>query len=126
VPHLPLRELVDQWRAEAQILQDNGASGQATVKLRDADELECALRQWGRERLTLDAAAKESGYSYSCLQKALRKGTIPNVGTKGRPRVRRGDLPRKPGLPHDTGPEPDVAGEILLRQHENLAGRKVV
>jgi hypothetical protein len=69
---LPLRELVDQWRAEAQILQDNGASGQATVKLRDADELECALRQWGRERLTLDAAAKESGYSYPFAKAPFR------------------------------------------------------
>ena len=66
------------------------------------------------EALTLEKAAAESGFSYSALEKLIRRGELPNLGQKGRPRVRRGDLPRKPTKP---GPQavgiPDIAEQVL-------------
>ncbi|HEX8726058.1 MAG TPA: hypothetical protein VF737_11785, partial [Gemmatimonadaceae bacterium] len=35
------------------------------------------------------------GYSKDHLRKCVADGTIPNAGSKGRPRIRRGDLPKK-------------------------------
>jgi hypothetical protein len=58
-------------------------------------DLAAALEAHRLELLTLREAADESGYSYSSLEKSVRDGDIPNYGKKGRPRVRRGDLPRK-------------------------------
>src|SRR5438128_1368457 len=44
----------------------------------------------------------------------VRDGTLPNVGKKGAPRVRRGDLPKKPGGSGEPrGGEPDLAGRVL-------------
>ncbi len=77
--------------------------------------MEAALREQALEALTLNEASEESGYSYSALQKMVADGKLPNLGDRNRPRVRRGDLPRKAGqLPR--GPsdgEPDLAGTIL-------------
>jgi hypothetical protein len=47
--------------------------------------------------LTLNEAARISGYSTAHLARLIRDGTIPNAGKARRPRVRCGDLPRKPG-----------------------------
>lgn len=52
------------------------------------------------EALTLEAAERESGYGYSALQKMVADGRLENVGVKGRPRVRRCDLPKKGGTSH--------------------------
>ncbi len=60
------------------------------------------------ETLTLVEAALESSYSTEHLRKMVASGTIPNAGGKGRPRIRRGDVPFKrvtkpgnPGTPED-------------------------
>jgi hypothetical protein len=45
----------------------------------------------------LTEAARESGYSVEYLGRLVRHGMIPNPGKKGSPRIRRCDLPRKPG-----------------------------
>jgi hypothetical protein len=37
------------------------------------------------------------GYSYSHLQALVAEDKIPNIGTKGAPRIRRCDVPMKPG-----------------------------
>ena len=107
--------LTTQWRSQVETLRKLGAGAQAAVLESCAEELEVALREHDLEALTLQGGSKESGYSYSALQKMVAKGKVPNVGDKNRPRVRRGDLPRKAGqLP--TGPsdcEPDLAGTIL-------------
>jgi hypothetical protein len=105
-----LRKLAAEWRTVAGVLDSNGAPAQATVKRRDAEELEKTVRELELEALTLRQAEAESGYSYSCLQKALQSGKIENAGTKGRPRIRRGDLPHKPPTPVVDGP--DIAGRI--------------
>ncbi len=80
-----------------------------------AQELETALRECELEELTLQGAADESGYSYSAIQKKVADGELQNVGDKNRPRVRRGDLPRKGRRPKPKG-EPDLAGRILAHR----------
>lgn len=48
------------------------------------------------EHLTLREGAALSGYSADHLARLIRQGTLPNAGRRGAPRVRRGDLPRRP------------------------------
>ena len=61
------------------------------------EELEEYARRRGEEKLTLDKAAEESGYTADHLSRLVRDGTVPNAGEPGSPRIRRADLPRKPG-----------------------------
>lgn len=108
-------ELASEWTARAAMMRKHGAQAQAAAIEVCAVELQEAVEAWQQEALTLEQAAAESGYSYSTLQQKVAAGDIPNVGGKGRPRVRRFDLPRKaPGRsPTLTGGEPDLAGEVL-------------
>ena len=46
--------------------------------------------------LTLPEAARESGYSVDHLGRMIRQGKLPNAGAPNRPRIRAGDLPRRP------------------------------
>src|SRR5262245_45561888 len=87
--------LADEWRAEAAILRRRGAAVQAEVLEGCAAELEQRGRDRELQALTLEQAAAESGFSYSALEKMVRRGKLANVGRKQAPRIRRGDLPRK-------------------------------
>lgn len=107
-----LDPLAAQWRDEAETLRRRGATTQAVVLESCAEELETVLREHDLQALNLQSASEESGYSYSALQKMVAEGKLPNIGDKNRPRVRRGDLPRKPcRLLRDS--EPDLVGQIL-------------
>ncbi len=68
---------------------------------------------WQTEPLTLEQAARKSGYTLDHLSRLLRDGTLPNVGEPGSPRIRRKDLPRKPG--HAADPASDVDGTVSSR-----------
>jgi hypothetical protein len=61
--------------------------------------------------LDLTQAARECGYSPDALGRMVRAGRIPNLGRPGAPKVRRSDLPRKPGWPdiHPGQPAPSRA-----------------
>jgi hypothetical protein len=50
------------------------------------------------QALSLSEAARISGYSREHLARLVRSASIPNVGAKNRPRIRRKDLPRKPKI----------------------------
>ncbi len=110
-----LTELAARWRKEATLLRRWGAEAHSTVLECCTGELEAALRESELEAVTLQEAAKESGFSYSTIQKKVASGELPNMGTKNCPRVRRGDLPRKAGqLPRrPSDGEPDLAGRVL-------------
>jgi hypothetical protein len=83
------------WRARAELLTRHGA-GEAAATCRElAGELEAALAEAAGELLTLEQAARESGYSDRRLRELLTDGVIPQAGRKGAPRIRRGDLPRR-------------------------------
>jgi hypothetical protein len=60
-----------------------------------ASELQAHLRDTGMELLTLQAAARETGYSADHLGRLIRAGKLENHGREHAPKVRRGDLPRK-------------------------------
>ncbi len=82
-----IRALLDRWKGEAETLRLRGAPAAADALQACARELEEALRQHELESLTVKEAAGETGYSES----QLRRGWY-----KGRDRMPRGALPRKP------------------------------
>ena len=88
------KELAASWRADAETFA-RYASPLSDVCRRHADELDAALRSLQDEALSLAEAASESGYSSDRLRHLVAAGALPNAGEKGRPRVRRGDLPTK-------------------------------
>ncbi len=109
-----LSRITAQWRDEAKILHRRGAEPQAAVIESCAADLEEEGRRFSLEAITLEQAAEESGYSYSALQKMVRDGTVSNVGRKGAPRIRRSDLPKKPGGGKESSKsEPDLADLVL-------------
>ncbi len=74
-----------------------------------AARVEQALRDESEQLLTLPQAAEISGYHPDSLARMVRDGQIPDLrppGSKGMIRIRRGDLPIKPGKPHT--PSADV------------------
>lgn len=119
-----LRALAARWKAEADDLAGRyrDERGAALFRLHAA-ELEEELRAAADEELTLTEAARESGYSADHLRHLVADGAIPNAGKHGRPRIRRGDLPRKPGTPDDAPEATRDARELLrtLRAGESAA-----
>ena len=88
-------DLVAQWRGEAETLERCGHESTGKLIRRLAVEVEEALRDDQDETLTIASAALESSYSTEHLRKMVAAGAIPNAGGKGRPRIRRGDVPLK-------------------------------
>lgn len=85
-----------EWRERAGALEPYAAPAAEAFR-RAAGELDTWLRAWWTELLTLDQAREESGYHRDSLLRYLRDGTVPNMGTADDPRIRRSDLPCKPG-----------------------------
>ncbi len=69
----------------------------AAILSQCATQLDLAAREYEGEELTIPQAAEESGYSRDHLRSLVASGEIPNAGRKGSPRIRRRDLPVKPG-----------------------------
>lgn len=107
----PLDQLAAALRSEAALLRRWGAGSQAVAAEHAAARIEGALTEWSVEDLTVAAAAAESGYSEAHLRRLVAECRIANHGSPGRPRIRRGDLPRKP--PHSSDSEPDLVGDVL-------------
>lgn len=83
------------WRARATELERYAPA--AAQAFRDAaDQLDAALNS-AEESVTLREAAAIGGYSVDALQRMVASGRIANVGRKGRPRIRRAQVPLKPG-----------------------------
>src|SRR3989442_6529704 len=84
-----------------------------------AAKVEQALRAESDELLTLPQASKLSGYHPDSLARMVRDGQIPDLrpqNSNGMIRIRRSDLPIKPGRPHT--PDADVrelASRLLKR-----------
>ena len=68
-------------------------------------DVEAVLGAEQASLLTLREAAARSGYSEEHLGKLIRQGALPNAGRKGSPRVRVGDLPKKPRSTEASGSE---------------------
>jgi hypothetical protein len=111
--------LAERWRERAALMREyNPTSAEANVLHKVAAELEAEARAYALEALTLEAAAEESGYGYSSIQKQIADGLLENVGKKGNPRVRRGDLPTKGARPY-RGERPGIADRILANRRDS-------
>jgi hypothetical protein len=106
--------LVADWRARADQLR-RYAPEVANAWEDAATELEAFARRMESEGLTLSVAAAESGYSASHLSRLVGEGSLLNVGKPHAPRIRRGDLPRKPPKPRSDSVV-DLAGDILRQR----------
>lgn len=107
----PLDDLVDALRAEAALLRCWGAEAQAVAADYVVARIEEAWSEWHAEQLTVAQAAAESGYSEPHLRRLLAESRIENAGSEGRPRIRRGDLPRKHA--RNSAADVDLADEVL-------------
>ena len=111
--------LANRWRARALDVRTwAAAEGSARALEGCADELEAAVREARDETLTLEQAADESGYSKRRLRELLAGGAVPNAGRKGAPRIRRAELPRKPGGIGAGGYNVDADADALIDRME--------
>ena len=97
--------LAGEWYARAEQLTPYAAPAAEAFR-RAAAELEATLHEVENETVSLSEAAAIGGYSYDHLQALIASGEITNVGRKHRPRIRRRDVPIKPGHPLPSPAEP--------------------
>lgn len=91
-------DLLVKWRAEATTMDRRGSMVLGGPLCREfLADLEAVAQVATDELLTVAQAAAESGYSHEHVARMVREGTIPNAGRRRAPRIRRTDLPRKPG-----------------------------
>ena len=117
-----LRDVVDRFRSmRAEYARVSASVDGAKIMDLVLREIEQAETTEATQPLGLSDASRESGYSTAHLSRLLRSGTLPNAGRKGKPLIRIGDLPKRPGTTlTTTGPkryDPDTDAR-------NLAGRK--
>lgn len=110
---IELENLAARWRQDAEILRIRGAGRQATTLESCAEDLTEGIRSWRFTELELADAAKESGLSYSHLQRLVSAGDIPNAGQHGAPLILRKDLPQF--VPRGTDEDPLVDEALQLR-----------
>ena len=118
-------DLPREWRDRADRLRRYSASA-ANAWDDAATELEAALAKWESELLSIRQAAVESGYSEDHLRALVRDGAIPDSrpnGSRGEIRIRRCDLPRKPGLARGLPQrEDDFASRVAAHRKEATHG----
>ena len=114
-----MQDLVTRWRSEADTVERCGHESTGKLIRRLVGELEEALRDDQDETLKLPEAALESGYSLEHLRKMVASGKIPNAGAKGRPLIRRGDLPNGPANPKGRFGSPEDDARSFLSRSGN-------
>lgn len=91
-------QLIARWQARREEWQRLGAQVDGARLCEEVlADFESVLAQEDDVALTLTEAAELSGYSPDHLGRLVRQGTIPNAGRPGAPRIRRRDLPIRPG-----------------------------
>ena len=88
--------LMIRWRERAAALEPY-APNVAHVFRECAAELEAAQREAAVDAVSVAEAAVLSGYTANGIGGMIRRGEIENVGTKRRPKIRRCDIPKRPG-----------------------------
>ena len=94
-PALAIATLPGCWRERAAELRAYGAEPQALALERAAAELEDAIRAERDELLSLDTAARASGFNADHLRRLVRSGKLPAQRRGRRLLFRAGDLPRR-------------------------------
>jgi hypothetical protein len=88
--------LSPQWRARAAEFRRCGA-GESVARAWEcaAEELDEAVRRDSDQVLSVRDAAHEAGYSEEHIRRTLRQNPELNCGRRGKPAIRRANLPRK-------------------------------
>lgn len=115
---MSLGDLTARWLREAETFRRYGDERGAKTCELHAGELEAAIGAARLEALTLEEAAQLGGYSYDRLWHLVKEERIENVGAPGAPRIRRSEVPVKPGHASENG-----AGDFLDRVIAQRAGR---
>jgi hypothetical protein len=122
-----VHEAVAAIRAKAKELREAfGDEPRARSLEWAALKIEQALRDDSDQLLSLPQASEISGYHPDSLARMVRDGQVPDLrppNSKGMIRIRRGDLPIKPGRLHT--PDADVrelASRLLKRGKEGRYG----
>ncbi len=105
------KKMDDHWQREAAQNERRGLKELATFARTFATDLETWIKDYLTEPLDLDQGAKESGFTKDHLFRLIHDGKLKNYGEPRSPRVRREDLPRKPG--YRPLPDPDPIGEAI-------------
>jgi len=108
--------LVGEWQLRAEKLMAWGAVELARLWVIAASELAEHEREHWLEALTLTQAANESGYTPDHLGRLLSEGRLENAGERNSPRIRRGELPKKPPK---RSTEPDLVGRARRRRDDD-------
>ncbi|HXC25779.1 MAG TPA: hypothetical protein VNU46_07680 [Gemmatimonadaceae bacterium] len=88
-------ELRDRWALRREVLSECGDEKTAKMIEKFLADLDVLAHSEDETILTLAQAVAFSGYSVDHLGFLVRQGKIPNVGRKGIPRIRLGDLPHR-------------------------------
>ena len=70
-----MQSLAEKWRQEGVLYRRRGLTREAEMAESFATEQEATVREMELEALTLDEAVRESGYSYSSIQRKLASGS---------------------------------------------------
>jgi len=114
--------LAQKWRQRAAEYELDGQPGAAVLR-RVANELEQFEIERSNEPLDLTAAAEVSGFHRDHIARLLaqEENGLENIGQKGHPLVRRGDLPmkgrRKSSATSDIVRAVEDAGGLSIRTH---------
>jgi len=112
-----LAELTEKWSGRH---AEWGMLGVRIDGEKVAAEILADLRGLVQEdTVTLAEAALLGGYSVDHLQRIVAAGTIENAGRKGAPRIRRTDVPVKPG--HHAALLTPIAGDQLSTRRRIVA-----
>ena len=96
--HGSVLELLNHWTRRAEELRRLHALVDGAALLEEIlTELRAAAARDNGAAVTLREASRLGGYSVDHLQRLVAAGALENVGRKHRPRIRQGDVPRKPG-----------------------------
>jgi hypothetical protein len=118
-----------RWTAKRDVFAEAGALVDGARLLDHVlADVEAVFASEEAETLTVAEAARESGYTRDHVARLIRSGTIPNAGRPRAPRVRRGDLPRKPSKlptppphPHLVGADPVQVARSVVTSHSRGA-----
>lgn len=116
-----INELLAKWQARrVDPLAARGLVPLGDIAGEVLADLEALAGAEADQVLSLTEASVASGYSVDWLQKQVAKGAIPNAGRRGKPGIRRADLPRRPGRPLPSTPR---AGQFAGRRRIVLDAR---
>jgi excisionase family DNA binding protein len=114
-----LASVTQSWLDRARLFEEHESGEAAAAYRRASEELEFALKEWEDELLTIEQAAEESGYSEDHLRELVRESKLPAEradGKKSRIKLRRRDLPRKPGKRGISAPVQELVDHVLANR----------